>query len=230
MKNTKNMKNMKNMRKKNIHKIDDYLIRAGWVFCIGFLFNLPAGGRVALMWFALSFLLLLVGYVIRRQENKVIAVWNIIEQLGNISVDELARSTGLPRKFILTAVNTINLNTGEYYLHDPVHDRIIDRQRIQSESVSIREKCDSCGALIHLRVTTGQKIKPVCHYCGTPVSATAMNHLDNISVEQQLKRTQSAPRSLGKIEFSPLLFVVLLVVFPPAAIVYALFKASRYYW
>lgn len=217
------------MKKKNIHKIDDYLIRAGWIFFIGFLFNLPAGGRWALMWFASSFLLLFVGYMIRRQENKVIALWNIIERLGDVSVDELVRNTGLPRKFILTAVNTINLHTGEYYIHDQACDRIIDRQRVQYDSVSISEKCESCGALIHLRMTTGQTMKPVCHYCGVPVSAVAMERLETISVEQQLKRTQRPPQHLGKIEFSPVWFVVWLIIFPPIAIIYALFKVFRYY-
>ncbi len=78
------------MKIKTIYTIDDYLIKAGWIFFIGFLFSLPVGGRWVLLWFSSSFLLLLVGYLIRSKENKVNAIWTIIEQVGDVSVAELA--------------------------------------------------------------------------------------------------------------------------------------------
>ncbi len=217
------------MKIKNIYTIDDYLIKAGWVLFIGFLFSIPVGGRWVLLWFSSSFLLLLVGYLIRSKENKVNAIWTIIQQVGDVSVVELANSTGLQRKFILNAVNIINLNSCEYYVHDPEQDRITDRQRVQSHTVSLTEQCDHCGGVSFLQMRTGQCIKPVCNYCGGAMSKAAADRIDSISVSQQLMSSQSTTSGLEKIKFSPGLFVLLLIVFPPGAVGYALVKMYRYY-
>ncbi len=126
-------------------------------------------------------------------------------------------------------MNTINLNSCDYYVHDPEQDRITDRQRVQSHSVSVTEKCEHCGGVSYLQMRTGQHVKPVCNYCGGSMSKAAVDRIDSISVSQQLKSLLNTTRGLEKIKFSPGLFLLLLIIFPPGAVGYALVKMYRYY-
>ena len=80
------------MSKKEIHKVDNWLIRGGWLAFVSLLFTNACTdsfdgaslGTLVLDWRFVAMALagtvcLVVGYSIRGRENKVLAVWNILD-------------------------------------------------------------------------------------------------------------------------------------------------------
>ena len=156
------------MARKDIHKIDNMLVRTGWLAAIGLLLaescapereaadvataSLPLG--LPLMSLAVGIaavVMLLVGYTIRARENKVVAVWDILEHATEVSVSDLERSTGFSRKFIEDAVRTINRQPGCYYVVDDDNGTIVDG-RMRSRIVLV-EQCQSCGAQVNMQIS-----------------------------------------------------------------------------
>ena len=180
-------------------------------------------GTLALDWRFLAVALggtfcLMVGYTIRGRENRVLTVWNILEHATEVSVAELQRSTGFTKPFIDKAVRIINRQPGAYYVLDDANDLIVDG-RMRSQVVVV-DHCDACGAPVNVRVSLDLPAPPACPHCAGPVLSADMNQLKLERVDALRAETAS------KSKFSVLLFVVLLFLFWPAAIVYAVWSSG----
>ncbi|MEM7406837.1 MAG: hypothetical protein AAF458_16180, partial [Pseudomonadota bacterium] len=218
------------MASKDIHKIDNLLIRTGWLTAIALLVaegcssDSPTDGVtlgsmaiaipvLSLVLGVAALVMLVVGYLIRSRENKVVAVWDILEHATEVSIADLERSTGFSRAFIEGAVRTINRQPGSYYVVDDDAGTIVDG-RMRSRIVMV-EQCQSCGAHVNMQVSIDLPKAPACAHCGAPVASGDLNQLklDRVDALRESSRKKG--------EFSVLLFVVLLILFWPLAVVLA---------
>jgi hypothetical protein len=219
------------MAKKDIHKIDNWLIRMGWLCVASLLFtkgctdtfaDLAALDLILSPMFAMvavgATALLVVGYSIRARENKVLVVWDILEHATEVSIADLGNSTGFSSEFLSSAIRTINQQPGCYYVWDGAAGVIVDG-RMRSRVVVVGE-CESCGANINSHVSLDLPTAPACEHCGGPVVTGDLNRLKLERVDAL--RTQESTKQ----EFSVLLFVFLLIVFWPAAVAYAVWASG----
>ncbi len=219
--------------KKDIHKIDNWLIRTGWLVVIGLLFTngctaaaddkgvMDLASSMTTFTFAIGAVVLLIaGYSIRRHENRVVAVWNILDHATEVSIAELERSTGFARPFIESALHTINRQPGSYYVFDPEADTIVDG-RMRSRILVVKQ-CENCGANVNMQVSLDLPQAPTCGSCGSPVTTGDLNQIKLA----QVRELRAAEEAKNNKTFSVLLFVVLLLVFWPAAVVYAVWASG----
>jgi hypothetical protein len=208
------------MSEKNLRRLDDVLITTGYGSLVVALFVAAASHNlfVRLLVVCGPLVLLIVGYRVRAEEKKMVAIWSILEQTLEVSVPELERSTGFGRGLILQTVRDINAQGLGYFVHDLKADRIFDG-RLRSQMVTV-ESCSSCGARVDATFEADLSTAPVCRFCGSAFSAGELNRL-KLDLLSQL-RTAPGPIPSGRKTFSIGVFVALMLCFWPAAIVYAL--------
>jgi hypothetical protein len=162
-------------------------------------------------------LLLIVGYTYRGREKKIIAMWNAIERTGEARVGDLSLNLGLPREFILKHLKDINVQTQGAYSYDSRTDKIVNNRLLTEFLVLV--DCVSCGNKINQKVSLDLSNPPRCNYCGTGVPADHLNKLKH----EVLLSIQATPAPATS-EFSVGIFILLLVLFWPAAVIYVIKK------
>lgn len=215
------------MARRNVHRIDDALIRAGYLFALVSLTASGCSGRlgagqptwIELAGFAAAALMLVVGYRVRRDERRIVSVWQILEHSTEARIGELIQATGFDRPFLLRAVRIINQQPNAYYVWDEASDTIIDG-RMRSRVVII-ERCESCGAGVNAELSMDLADVPACAHCGGPVTSRDLNRLkqENLSA---LRAESLRPSQ----KFTLWIFIVLLLIFWPAALAYALWSTG----
>jgi len=249
-------------RDRDIHKIDNHLIRWGWIVLVigmsGTLLGLgtteyrldragrqveyvshnddaatvrrrypdadvtPVGGGPDGKWLwmlAASTLMLVCGYYVRRQENRALTVWGILEHAIEVRAVDLCTSTGLSRDELRKVLAVVNAQPGAFYVWDGASDTIVDG-RLRKRSVHV-DKCSTCGATVSTTMTLELAEAPACTYCGGPV--TTGEQIRRMR-EETLGSIRDAPAS-GK-PFSLWIFLLLLLFFWPLAIAYAMWKGG----
>ena len=213
-------------REREIHKIDNYLIRLGWVVLvfagIGAASAVAEGGGVEgpLLWFLVAALLMLVtGYHVRRQENRALTLWDILEHAIEVRVGDLITSTGLSREELRKVLSVVNAQPGAYYVWDVETDTIVDG-RLRKRAVQV-DRCASCGAGVNATLSLDLAEAPACPYCGGPVSTGEQI----MRMREETLEAIRVPARHGK-PFSIGIFIVLVLVFWPAALFYALWKGG----
>ena len=239
--------------RRNLYRIDDILLRAGGaalllvlaaaalVIVTGLAVGSPDGrdpGLAALARYGpqlgLAALcpvaLLSAGVALRRRESRINAIWNLLKQSAELSVPELLGNSDFERADLERAVRFLNNRGLDHYFWDRDADAIQDG-RLRSQHLHL-EKCDECGASISLRVPIAFTEAPRCPFCHDPVSAESLEEqrreaIEALRAEHRRERSKHEPvASLGT-AFSPVLFLVLLCTFWPAALVYAWLKWQR---
>jgi hypothetical protein len=234
----------------NIYSIDDVLIKVGYVFLV--LFILTGGTAIsnmvkqvstdqsASLQTAAALLLvpasvfLLVGYGFRRKERVAAAILHKMELAREAPVTDLMKSAGYSRRMVEQALVLINRRGLGYYVLDRGTDRIVDG-RLRRNMVLV-DRCDRCGSGISKSFPASQTEPPHCPYCGSPVGIDRWNDMRHSALEDIMRQDAmeipaadtgqpSATASRGRASFSLPLFILLLLLFWPAAIVYAV---SRY--
>ncbi len=235
----------------NIYRIDDVLIKAGYIFLA--LFVLVGGTAVsnmvkqvptdqtetlftaAMMLFLPSMVFLLIGYSFRGKEQVAAAIMHKMDMATEVSVADLMKSSGISRRTVEQALLLINRRGLGYYILEKESDRIVDG-RLRRTMVVV-EQCERCGSAISESFPASQAEPPLCPYCGTPQAIDRWNDMRNRVLEDIRKHTIPSPRTgpggpvravpaSGRQAFSLPIFILLLLFFWPAAIVYA---AVRYY-
>ena len=208
------------MSRRDIHRVDNYLIRIGWaVLAVTLIATGCSTGSEApswSTWFALGAAVVMLG---TGKESRTLAVWDILERSTEVSLAELVRSTGYPRETVREALALINAQPDTYYVWDPDSDRIVDG-RLRSHVIAV-DQCESCGATVNERVALDLAAVPSCRYCRAPVVKRDLNTLKLEAVAAI--RAEHAARRRG---FSAIVFVLLLFVFWPAAVAYAVWKTG----
>jgi hypothetical protein len=166
-----------------------------------------------------GFILLLIGYMYRSRENKIISVWRAIEHMGEARVADLSVMLGLPREFIIKHLKDINAQQQAVYSYDSRNDKILN-SKLLAEFVILVD-CENCGNKVNEKVSLALDTPPRCQYCGTGVSVDQLNKLKHeVMLNMQVVPVQ------GKGQFNVGLFVALLIIFWPGAIAYMLIKKS----
>lgn len=217
------------MPKKNIYKIDDLLINIGRFLLVISLLStgcsmstqtLGTDWESLLISFSAAISLLIVGKFIRHRENQIIAIWNILEHSTEVSVQELMQNTGFDRNFIQEALLLINRRGSAYYVWDKKSGIIVDG-RLRTTLLAM-PKCDNCGATVNQTMTLDFSQRPSCFYCGKAVSTQQINTLKAEAIDK-IRLTSTAETTKS---FSLWVFILLFVIFWPAAVGYALWKAN----
>jgi hypothetical protein len=229
----------------NLYRIDDVLLRAGlwasgiWLGGVTALAVVgapadAAGFRdvwqalrpdapIALLAAACPVALLAAGIRMRRREKRILAFWSLLKRQAEIPVPELLANSDFTRDGLERAVRRINTKGLGYYVWNQETD-VIQDGRLEREYLHV-EKCDGCSAEISLQSPASLREIPRCPYCEDPVS---MPHLARLRREA-LERLRARPRDAAALPeqsgwFSLVLFLIPLVSFWPAAIVYGWMK------
>jgi hypothetical protein len=159
-----------------------------------------------------------IGYFYRSREKKIISVWNALDHSGEARVGDMSLNLGLPREFILKHLKDINAQTNAAFTYDSRSDKIINNKLLTEFLVLV--DCVSCGNKINQKVSLDLSNPPRCNYCGTGVPADHLNKLK----QEVIQNIQVAAAAPVVSEFSVGIFVVLLIVFWPAAVIYVIKK------
>ena len=217
---------------KNIHWIDSVLIWSGSIMLIALLIcggvASAAGGDMWVKFLVFGGILgavaaLGTGIVIRRKENRMIVIWNILENTTEVSVQDLEWNTGFDRAFIEESIRIINTKGLGFFVWDRRSDTIVDG-RLRTTMMTVTN-CPSCGGQIDQKVPLDLSFVPRCAYCDRALSVDHLNQLKSkvISTIRPAAPSVAAKRSGG---FRVSVFLFLLFIFWPLGIAYAVWKSG----
>ncbi|MEM7252158.1 MAG: hypothetical protein AAF493_12095 [Pseudomonadota bacterium] len=180
-----------------------------------------AGGAAFWYWLlAAATVMVGTGFYLHRKENRAVLLWNFVESGVEVSVPDVCASTGLTRPQISEALALINRQPRTHYIWDKRADVIIAGD-LRNRFVMINQ-CGSCGANPNLRVSLDFATPPTCPYCGSATADPELNRLKQDALRELRQPHTNEPES----RFSPTVFITLLVVFWPGAVIYALWKSG----
>lgn len=223
----------------NLYRIDDTLIRGGYIALVVVLIF---GGRLlSEAYFGLSrwlmfamvaiapLAMLMIGYSIRRREDRIIDMGRVLSRHHTVPIPDLCEMTGFSRSQLREAVSVLNrkLAAGLSWQED---QDLVTRFAAQSlGSFTHAQRCESCGASVTMDVDASTSAEDLrCNYCHGALDG---RHISNL--QMQLRQPQrmsfaavpdAVPRQPGK-PFSLTVFVLLALFFWPGAVIYAVIKA-----
>ena len=227
----------------NLFRMDDFLLKGavgmGALVAIALLgafsaasanvFSISPRQGFVLFAFALAPIAMgIVGFGIRRRDQRAVSLWKLIEREVEISSEDLFRHSDWTAPSLERAVRDLN-NAGVAYV---VWDRkagLVQNGRLRRSTLVVDE-CTACSNKISLRMTIGSTSVPRCPYCGeaidvarvTEEKARLIDELESDRPEGLAPRPAWHAAELDESEFSVVLFVLLFSVFWPAALWYCL--------
>jgi hypothetical protein len=231
----------------NIFRVDDIFIKVGYVCLVffvligGTMISAMAQGKPpfnsgsmcfgVVMFGVPAVLFLATGYAVRRREKTAATVWRKLETASEVAARDLMAGTGFSRGRVEKALLTINSRGRGFYVWDRDTDLIADVRLRQG--MMLVENCTRCGARIGGKFPVTLERVPECPYCGNPLNMDRWNDLkrkviDDIKGRTMIDdRTAAVDQTAGrKLSFSKPIFVILLLLFWPAALIYALVRYS----
>ncbi len=223
----------RNIAKYDIYKLDNYLIRFGYILLPISIISLIASHPVKLIkqgesYFHLSipgFLLLgsifmlYNGYLIRRKENRINSILRNFEIAREISVPELIQNTEYTKEHLQEAIQVINTRGLGYYVWNRETNTIADG-RLMRRMVFV-DNCTSCGRKIGKKFSLVMDHLPECPSCGSPLDIDQWNNLKIRELDKIDSETVQAHAHLKKKPINIVLLIFLVIFFWPAAIIYA---------
>ncbi len=235
----------------NLYRIDDVLIRAGFLFGIVALVaasNLPAASAFdppMLKWVAMAavmaapVVMLTAGYSVRRRERRLVSIWTILKEHGEMPIADLRQMTGFQTKELRSAVGLLNRKLAAGLTWDDAAQTVRHVRLGPRESLTHSQRCASCGASVSVEVSARSRPDALrCPYCEGALDGRAIGALQNqiLTREARSRNPQPAPillrapapeRAPRAKRFSIVLFLILLMFFWPAAVIYAIHRANN---
>ncbi len=233
----------------NLYRIDDVLLRTGMIASVlGLLIGnatvntLRQSGfeAVALLVLiaavACPLTLLVCGYLVRRRERLTVDLWRLIEAHGEVSVAHLCAMSSFNRRQLISAVKRINRYGGALLVWDEVTGVIRVGGRRHEQTLTHSEDCRSCGAKVNVEVHTQNRAGYSCPYCNGGLDSERINamlselHARGQQLREQERREFVQPLAMAAPAVRPgsrlnlPVFILLLVLFWPGAVIYALHK------
>ena len=165
-------------------------------------------------------ILLIIGIVFRKKENKIHSIWDALEKTSEGKVRDLAVSLGLSRKFILDNLKHINAQQGAYYVYISANDTIMDGELLEEHIISIQ--CSGCGNNINKKVSLTVLEELHCPYCAAAIPVGELSKLRSKIVQENKPWIQPASNAGMSIP----IFIILLIFFWPGAIIYFVVKKN----
>ncbi len=226
-----------------IYRIDDLLIRTGFIVMALVLIMLlavqPWSGRLsppALAWITLAsaapVAMLWAGFGVRRKENRIRAIWRLLERSLEVDVGQLMRASSFTRDQVAEAVRVLNDRGLGHYVWDDANQVVRDgRLEVQ---IAHEMDCGTCGAAVSVSLSMSDA--PDCPYCGAPLGTEAVNEarrrtIDRLQSPAARPAPAPAPATHAPVvqpkRMSTSLFILLLVFCWSAALVYAIYHNRR---
>lgn len=216
-------------KRHNLLRIDDILIKIGLLFLGAFIYVLVIDTNgidqtrllIALLFGLPALAFLVAGYRARRRERRALSIWKKLDLASDVAVSDLLGATGYTRPQLEDALLLINQRGEGFYVWDRDSDRIVDG-RLRSATVVV-EACPGCGSGINkaFPVSAGP---PVCPWCGKALAAERWNELKEQAFAR-IENSRQQPAGLPPAALTPFrlsTFILLIIVFWPAAIAYAM--------
>lgn len=236
---------MNAIRTRNIYTIDDILIKAGYVFLA---FSLLGVAALVRNWATIpdekkpvsatlvaaavipTVIFLSMGYLFRKRERIIASILGRLELALETTVQSLVTSTGHPRAAVEHALEVINRRSLGFYVWDR-NTGVIADARLNRTMVSV-DSCTRCGSKIGTTFPALANEIPECPYCGNPLDVGHWNALKFKAIENIKNEKEPPPAEGGTVprgaaaprDFSIGIFVILLLLFWPGAIIYAVMK------
>ena len=216
-----------NDRRHNLLRIDDILIKMGFVFLVPCIYVLVIDTDgidqtrllLSLLFGLPAVAFLVAGYRARRRERRALSVWKKLDLASDVAASDLLGATGYTRPQLEDALLLINRRGEGFYVWDRESDRIVDG-RLRAATIVV-ESCPGCGSGINktFPVSAGP---PVCPYCGKALAPERWNELKEQAlarIENSRQQPAALPLSLSPFRLSN--FITIIIFFWPAAVIYA---------
>ena len=231
---------------RNLYRVDDVLLRAGGIGLLGVLaagtcFVLvalpeadPDARGVMLGWvgdYGVAYFVALlcplvalrIGFVIRRREQRSAAIWQLLRQNAELSVANLVGNSDFDTRDVERTVKLLNNRGLGHYVWDRRAGKVQDG-RLHTMQMHV-DKCEACGGSVSLEIPIGSSAVPACPYCGDPVSVDALEARRHEALDALRADEREASWSEGsRVPISIPLFVVLMMTFWPAGLLYAWYQ------
>jgi hypothetical protein len=222
----------RDIAKYDIYKLDNYLIKFGYILLIVSIISLIASNPVKLIeqeesyshlsipgfLFLGSTFMLYYGYLIRKKENRINSILRNFEIAREISVPELLQNSEFTEEHLKEAIQVINSRGLGYYVWNRSTRTIADG-RLMRRMVFV-DNCSSCGKIIGKKFPLVMDHLPECPYCGSPLDIDQWNSLKIKELDKIDSEPSKQEHLFKKKPLNIVLLIVLLIFFWPAAIIY----------
>ncbi|NND59282.1 MAG: hypothetical protein HKN49_03360 [Gammaproteobacteria bacterium] len=225
---------------RNLYRIDGVLLGTGFfssLFALLFAFGIgheiadagPSTGLVVafILVVGCPLAMLLAGWYVRRYEKTLVQMWQLVDRHNQVAIDHLCDVFSMSRRQVQRAVRRINRRGRALLVIDTEGDKVRNDGR-KTEVMAHSQDCAKCGATVAVEVRSAAS-EYHCPYCGSGLDSEPINLLrsqmhyretTNAPQKPQTLFEPAAPHSQSK--FNLVVFIVLLIVFWPAAVVYAI--------
>jgi hypothetical protein len=222
----------RDIAKYDIYKLDNYLIRLGYILLITSVISLIASRPVKQIeqgasyfhiiilgfLFLGSLFMLYNGYRIRKKENRINSILRNLEIAREVSVPELLQNTNHKEDHLEEAIQVINSRGYGYYVWNRSTSTIADG-RLMRRMIFV-DTCSSCGKKIGKKFPLVMDHLPECPSCGSPLDIDQWNTLKVRELDKIDSESQEVRSSFKKKPINIVLLIFLLIFFWPAAIIY----------
>ena len=224
------------MASPNLLTLDDFLLKGSVTSAIlvviaGFLgWQLPSELRGSDLSFFLSVgfsalapvAMAIMGFALRERERRALALMKLVDRQVELVAEDLLANSEFTRSTLALAIRDLNSSGVRHVVWDH-REGLIQDGRLRQSRLHI-ETCPSCGVKISVDVALHGAAAVHCPSCDSTLDAREIDEEKQAVIADLADR--AVPRTL-RVElptsrFSWPLFTVLLVVFWPVALLYAL--------
>lgn len=163
------------------------------------------------------------GWKLRQREKRAVALWRLLDSEVEVSALELVRNSDWTDESLDQAIRDLN-NTGSAHLVWDRRTGWIQDGRLRRPVFSL-DRCEACSAKVSVEIAIGEAASFACPFCGESIGNARLAE-EKARVVEELERDQQWQSAATEVfttkSFSPGLFILMLLFFWPAALIYAI--------
>lgn len=160
--------------------------------------------------------LLVSGRLKRKKEHKISIIEELLQRSKNLTIHDIYLITTIPPSFIRHAIAIINKQRGVHYFLEESTGVVISPSDHSKRVATVLTICNGCGA--KNEIIDDLVWEPVCKYCDSILTVEIKK--TKLGLKSRFKRL------ITEKEFSAIFFLILLIIFWPAAIFYVLWVVN----
>lgn len=163
----------------------------------------------------------LVGLDLRKRERRAVALMQLVDRQVELSAADLVRNSEFTNETLETAVRDLNSSGVRHVVWDR-REGLIQHGNLRQSRLHI-ETCSSCGSKISMDVLLHEAASARCSSCDAALDAREVDEEKQVVMAEISRRADvvEKPKPVGT-HFHVSLFLILLVVCWPFALVYVL--------